>query len=122
MTEVPHLQTTLHSRYVGFISNLKDSAKPQLQMLFSIGQNNQLSNTGRNISELQKEYGTKSVVDLINKKHLIKNMRVNPLEEGEEWKVKFIEELSLIKKGFLEIDMEMQEKDLDLMLESVAID
>ena len=73
MTEVPHLQTTLHSRYVGFISNLKDSAKPQLQMLFSIGQNNQLSNTGRNISELQKEYGTKSVVDLINKKHLIKN-------------------------------------------------
>ena len=49
-------------------------------------------------------------------------MRVNPLEEGEEWKVKFIEELSLIKKGFLEIDMEMQEKDLDLMLESVAID
>ena len=91
-------------------------------MLFSIGQNNQLSNTGRNISELQKEYGTKSVVDLINKKHLIKNMRVNPLEEGEEWKVKFIEELSLIKKGFLEIDMEMQEKDLDLMLESVAID
>ena len=71
---------------------------------------------------MQKEYGTKSVVVLINKKHLIKNMRVNPLEEGEECKVKFIEELGLIKKGFLEIDMEMQEKDLDLMLESVAID
>ena len=91
-------------------------------MLFSICQNNQLSNTGRNISELQKEYELESVENLINKKHVIKNMRVNPLEEGEEWKVKFLEELSLIKKGFLEIDMEMQEKDLDLMLESVAID
>ena len=121
LTEVPHLQTTLHSRYIGFIKNLKDSTKAQLQMLFSICQNNQFSNTGRNISELQNEYELESVETLINKKHVIKNMRVNALEEGEEWKVKFLEELSLVKKGFLEVDMDMQEKDMDLMLESVAV-
>ena len=90
-------------------------------MLFSICQNNQLWKTGTNISELQKEYELESVENLINKKYVIKNMRVNPLEEGEEWKVKFLEELSLIKKGFLEIDMDMQEKDMELMLESVAV-
>ena len=52
---------------------------------------------------------------------MLKKARVNPIEEGEEWKINFIVELSLVKKGFLDIDMEMKESDIDIMLESVAI-
>ena len=69
-----------------------------------------------------KYYEMESLDGLIGKKHVIKKMRVNPLEEGEEWKVKFLEELCLIKKGFLDVDMEMKQTDIDIMLESVAID
>ena len=122
LTEVPHLKSMLHSRYIGFISNLNDSKKPQLKMLFNSCQLNQLSNTGRNISELLKCYEMESLDRLIEKKHVIKKMRVYPLEEGEDWKIKFLEELSLIKKGFLDVDMELKESDIEIMLESVATD
>ena len=57
---------------------------------------------------------------LIENKHFVKKNRVNPLEEGEEWKIEIIEELSLIKKGFLEIDMD--EDDIEVMLESIKTD
>ena len=118
LTEVPHLQSTLHSRYVGFISSLNNSSKPQIQVLFNMCYKNQMSNTGRNTSELLHHYKTDSLENLIEKKQLIKKKRVNPLEEGEDWKVKFIEELSLIKKGFLDIDME--ESDIDIMLNIIC--
>ena len=55
---------------------------------------------------------------LINNKHVIKKKRINPLEEGEEWKIQLIEELSLIKLGFLSIDME--EKDINRMLKNLS--
>ena len=118
LTEVPHLQSTLHSRYIGFISNLKDSVKPQLQILFNICHRNLLSNTGRNIYYLLNDYKTDSVEGLIFKKQVIKRMRVNPLEEGEDWKVKFIEELSLTKKGFLNIDID--DNHINTMLEEIC--
>ena len=81
---------------------------------------NQMSNTGRNTSELLCYYKTDSLENLIEKKHMIKKMRVNPLEEGEDWKVKFIEELSLIKKGFLDIDIDMDESEIDRMLDIIC--
>ena len=72
LTEVPHLKSMLHSRYIGFLSNLKDSKKPQLKMLFNICQKNQLSNTGSNISELLKYYEMDSLDGLIEKKTSLK--------------------------------------------------
>ena len=47
-------------------------------------------------------------------------MRVNPLEDGEEWKIGIIEELSLCRRGCLQIEME--EADIDAMLEAVTLD
>ena len=52
------------------------------------------------------------------KRNSIKNDRINPLEEGEEWKVMMIEELSLIKMGFVEDDM--NEDDVNIMLEIIT--
>ena len=47
-------------------------------------------------------------------------LRVNPLENYEEWKIEIIEELSLCRRGSLEIEME--EEDIDAMLEAVTTD
>ena len=120
LTEVPHIQSTLHSRYLGFISNLNESKKPHLQMLFHLCHRNHLSNTGRNISYLQDQYEAETLQDLIRKKQAIKKFRVYPLNEGEVWKIGIIEELSLCKRGCLEIDME--KVDIDAMLEAVTTD
>ena len=120
LTEVPHIQSTLHSRYIGFISNLNDSKKDHLQVLFNFCQRNQLSNTGRNIHYLEQQYEVDSLKDLINKKQVIKKIRVNPLKDDEEWKIGIIEELSLCRRGCLEI--ELKDDDIDAMLEAIATD
>ena len=120
LTEVPHIQSSLHGTYIGFIENLSNSVKTQLQVLFNICKHNQFSNTGQNIAYLKQEYDLDDMKALIENKHIVKKNRVNLLEEGEEWKIDIIEELSLIKKGFLKIDMD--EDDIEVMLESITTD
>ena len=120
LTEVPHLQSTLHSRYIGFVSNLNDSKKIHLQVLFHMCHRNQLSNTGRNIKFIKNQYEVESFKNMIEKKQAIKKNRVHPLEDGEHWKIEIIEELSLCRRGCLEIAME--EEDIDAMLEAVTTD
>ena len=89
-------------------------------MLFHLCHRNHLSNTGRNISYLQDQYEAENLQDLIRKKQAIKKFRVYPLNEGEDWKIGIIEELSLCKRGCLEMDME--KVDIDAMLEAVTTD
>ena len=120
LTEVPHLQSTLHGRYVGFVENLQNSKKIHLQMLFNICKQDLSSNTGQNIAYLLSTYDYKNLMDLIKNKHLIKKNRLNPLENDEEWKIQLIEELSLTKLGFL--DMDLDESDIDVMLHSLTTD
>ena len=45
---------------------------------------------------------------------------MNPLEDEENWKIEIIQELSLCRRGCL--DIEMDEEDIDAMLEAVTID
>ena len=118
LTDVPHLQSMLHGRYIGFIENIRNSKKPQLQILFHLCKSNFSTNTGKNIGFLSKVYEKFSLNSLIESKHMIKKNRVNPLEEGEDWKINIIEELSLAKFGFLEIDL--NENDIEVMLELIA--
>ena len=118
LTDVPHIQASLHGRYIGFIENLYKSEKIQLKMLLSLCQYDQSANTGQNIAYLMELHDQENLEHLISNKHVIKKKRVNPLEEGEEWKIKLIEELSMIKLGFLSIDME--EKDINRMLKDLT--
>ena len=55
--------------------------------------------TGQHISYLLNEYEQNDINALIQNKHYIKKKSVNALEEGEDWKIDIIEELSLVKKG-----------------------
>ena len=69
---------------------------------------------------LQDQYEAETLKDLIGKKQAIKKFRVYPLNEEEVWKIDIIEDLSLCKRGCLEIDMEKD--DIDAMLEAVTTD
>ena len=120
LTEVPHLQSVLHGRYIGFVENLGNSRKPHIQTLFNMFKDDQSTNTGQNISYLMKTYHKNDLFDLINKKYLIKKNRLNPLEDGEEWKIQLIEELTLTKLGFL--DSDLNEGDINVMLDSLTTD
>ena len=120
MTSVPHLQSTLQGRYIGFLENLQKSEKSQLQALVNLCLQDHSSNTGQNVAYLLDVYESINLNALIAKKQNIKKQRVNPLEEGEEWKIEMIEELSLAKLRFLEIDLE--EKDINTWLEILATD
>ena len=60
LTEVPHLQSTLYGQYIGFVENLGNSQKLQLQMLFSMYKDDQSSNTGQNIEYIVQTYAKKT--------------------------------------------------------------
>ena len=106
LTEFPHLQSMLHGRYIGFSENLKNSKKSEIKLLYSLCINNKQSNTGQNLSFLMNTYNINEINELFAEKFSIKNSRVYPLEESENWKPKLIEELSLVKKGLLDNGLE----------------
>ena len=118
LTEVPHLQSTLHSRYAGFLYSLMASSKPQVKMMSIICQDNLSTQTGQNIRLMLNLYSYENLKSLLNNSHTIKRIRVNQLEEGEEWKVNLLDELCLAQKGHIELDMSSD--DIDMILELIA--
>ena len=118
LTDIPHVQSMLHGRYIGFIENLSSTKKPHLQILFNLCKQDQSCNTGQNISYLTRVCEMENLNEMIMNKHLIKNRRINPLLEDEEWKVQMIEEMCLSKLGFNETDIE--DNDINTMLEIIC--
>ena len=106
LTDFPHLQSMLHGRYVGFVENLKNSKKSEINMLFNLCSSNILTNTGNNLSYLMNTYNVGSLNELFSEKHKIKENRVYNLEQGEEWKPIMIKELTLVKRGLLDNGLE----------------
>ena len=89
-----------------------------MQVLFNVTANNLQSNTGQNLDYLLQKYNGKTLEELINNKQSIKSNRVNPLMDDEEWKPTFINEICLIKMGYLEADID--EKILDEILTNLS--
>ena len=118
MSDIPHLQSMLHGRYIGFIDNLSSTKKPHLQILFILCKQDQSCNTGQNIEYLLTSFQEKSLKALIVKKPFIKTKRIYPSREDEEWKIQMIEEMCLSKLGFMETNIE--EKDITIMLELIC--
>ena len=87
-------------------------------MLFNLCRSHQSCNTGQNINFLSRDWDTLDLETLISKKHLIKNSRINPLEEDEVWKIEMIQEMCLSKLGLLEGDSD--ENDTKTMLEIIC--
>ena len=59
-------------------------------------------------------------MDLAREKMAIKKHRVYSLPKEETWKINFIRELALLKKGQLQINFD--EKNLDDILEAICTD
>ena len=118
LTVVPHLQSTLHSRYVGFMKNLQNSGKLQTTVMYNLCKNDLNSQTGQNIHLLLQSYEAEDMASLINMKDEIKLTRVNPLEEAEEWKPILLDELCLAKHGL--IDLEFDPVQMDMIIDMVA--
>ena len=59
-------------------------------------------------------------MDLAREKIAIKKHRVYSLPKEETWKINFIREQALLKKGQLEINFE--EKNLDAIFEAICTD
>ena len=79
-----------------------------MKLLFNLCENNNSSNTGRNIKYLLNTYNLGSLEELISERQSIKIRRVYPLEEDEHWKPVLIEELCMTKLGFLDCLLEKQ--------------
>ena len=118
LTEIPHLQSVLHSRYVGFMKKVGESLEPNLKFLFALLKDNKTSNTGRNVDFLVKRYDFSDIHELFRKKQDIKHTRVYELTEDQLWKPKIIEELSLMKLGLLESLLD--EDEIDSLLEDIC--
>ena len=73
---------------------------------------------GQSIAFLLKLYDFPDVTSLLNNKKEIMTTRVNALEPDEDWKATLIEELSLARLGFVDLNLESAE--LDLILDEIT--
>ena len=106
LSPVPHLESVLTGRYVGFVNNLDKSAKPLLGLLFSSCSTDLGSKTGQNIEYLLKKNRKQSLHHLILDRYTLKKAKIYPISEEEHWKLTIIKELSLIQKGHLETEFD----------------
>ena len=81
-------------------------------------QNDYSSQTGQNVKHLMNLYEIEDMRTLIKNKDVIKKVRVNPLEIGENWKPVILEELCLAQKGLISLDMNLE--DIDMLIEVIA--
>ena len=106
LSPVPRLESVLTSRYLGFVENLSKSAKPPVKLLFELSNSDLGSQTGQNIGFLLAKHSKQTLGDLIRNSVSMKKQVINPLPEDEKWKAGMIEELVLVKKGFLVAEFE----------------
>ena len=118
LSPVPHLESILSGRYIGFVNGLSRSAKPLIKVLFKLCSSDLGSQTGQNISFLLQKYSKLTLAELIVDRNTIKKNTVAQLSENEKWKLNIIEEVSLVKKGHLEIDFD--EEQLEEILDYIC--
>ena len=116
---VPHLESILSGRYIGFAQGLAKSAKPLIKLLFNSCISDLGSQTGQNVDFLLQKYSKMNLADLVTDKNCIKKSRVVALSENEKWKLNIIEEVSLMRKGHLEVT-EIDDKMLEEILDYVC--
>ena len=87
-------------------------------MMLNICQNDLSSQTGQNIRTLLNLYDIEDLTSLLKQGQTIKKMRVNPLEDDEDWKVNILEELCLAQNGLIELNFNTDE--IEMIIDLVA--
>ena len=119
LSPVPHLESVLLGRYIGFLQNLSQSEHPILTVIFNSTWCDLSSLTGQNVKFLLGKFQKKDLAALIAEKLNLKKLRIHSLKEEDAWKINLIEEISLIKKEHLETSFD--EEDLEEILEFICI-
>ena len=118
LTDCPHLQSTLHSRAIGFAKSLSNSKNVHVKFLFNVCQNDVQSITGHNLNYLRNKYNAPTNETLFELRSTISKAIVNELPTEEEWKIPLLEELTNLKRGYL--TSEMAEEEINAMIAFVS--
>ena len=114
LTAIPHLESVLNGRYLGFVGNLLQTAHPLLGLLFSACKDNVSTQTGQNIRYLLDKHKMKTLADLLVEKATLKKLRVYNLPNEEAWKINILKEITYVKREQLEVQFD--DKDLEDIL------
>ena len=118
LSPVPHLDSVLFGRYIGFIDSLLQSKKSLIRLVFSSCSGDLHSLTGQNLAFILLKYQKLTLPALTAERTRIKKCRVYPSTEEDSWKIKLIEEIALLKKNHLEINFTSD--DLEDILEYIC--
>ena len=115
LSPVPHLESVLTGRYIGFVQNLALTENSVLGLIFSSCQYNISSQTGQNIRYLMDKNKKVTLKDLVAERQTLKKSRVYNITDEELWKIPVMEELALVKRGILELDV-LDDDQVDTLL------
>ena len=118
ISPVPHLESTLDGRYIGFLQGLVRSDKLVINLIFSFTSADISSVTGQNVNFLLQKHNKSSLVTLMSDRNSVKKMRIYPLPMEEVWKISLLEDVSLARKEL--IDINFDEKDLEEILNFIC--
>ena len=118
LSPVPHLESVLLGRYIGFLQNLSQSEHPILTVIFNSTWCDLSSLTGQNVKFLLGKFQKQDLAALIAGKQSLIKSRIHSLKEEDAWKINLIEEISLIKKEHLETSFD--EEDLEEILKFIC--
>ena len=105
LSEVPHLESVLHGRFIGFVDSLSQSKKSPIGLIFKSCIGNMSTQTGQNMRYLMDKYMKETLRDLVEERDSIKKLRVYKIEDEELWKIPILKDMALFKKGLIEIDV-----------------
>ena len=96
-----HLKYVLIERFLSFLSQISKSNKTIPKHILSSIMNDTRSITGSNIRNILLLTNKYDIYDVT--KHDIRNLKYNEPSKEDMWKVDFIQEISLIKSGSLNV-------------------
>ena len=73
LSEVPHLESVLHGRFIGFVDKLSQSTKPAIGLIFSSCLGNMSSQTGHNMRYITDKYMKETLRDLVEERDSIRS-------------------------------------------------
>ena len=118
LTDGPHLQSMLHSRYVSFITSLDRSQKLEVKFLYTVCKNNLLTVTGSNIKFIMSSYECKSIQEMFEKKCEIARHIVYPTKDEDKWRAPLLEDLVEMRDGRTTSDL--TEEELEYMIDLIS--
>ena len=88
LSNCEHIRRSITRRFINFSQNLSISENPNIRLLHNIQGSDLRSVYGRNIANICKDAGVRSLRD-VNPD----NISINPIPNGDEWKIPFLKDL-----------------------------